>query len=105
MLVCGHIHFLVFHMRISARLMLFITLIGLSFCFLASATDTVFADTLPNPLTIRDDNFGGDCTLVGMWDAVTKTCTLTQDLSGVNIAIYSSNITFDGDGHIPFLIP
>ncbi len=27
--------------------------------------------------SIRDDATGGDCTQIGIWDAGTKTCTLT----------------------------
>ncbi len=31
-------------------------------------------------LFFRDDATGGDCTSVGIWNAATKTCTLTQDV-------------------------
>ncbi len=52
--------------------------------------------------SIRDDATGGDCTLFGTWDAVTKTCTLTTDFSNVSgdgISIDSNGITLNGNGH------
>jgi parallel beta-helix repeat protein len=50
---------------------------------------------------IRDDATGGDCTLIGSWDLVTKTCTLTQDVAGGRwgIQIDEDEITLDGNGH------
>ncbi len=51
--------------------------------------------------SIRDDATGGDCTQIGIWDAATKTCTLTGDLNNLTtgITIDSDGITLDGDGH------
>ena len=46
---------------------------------------------------IQDNATGGDCSSIGTWDAQTKTCTLTQDLSQ-GIIIDSDNITLDGNG-------
>lgn len=51
--------------------------------------------------SIMDDATGGDCTLIGIWDSETKTCTLTADLYNLSygIRIGSSAITLDGNGH------
>lgn len=57
-------------------------------------------------LKIRDDVGGGDCSLIGSWDAMTRTCTLAADVHDAvdpelwaAIEIESSNITLDGAGH------
>lgn len=46
---------------------------------------------------------GGDCASIGTWDAATKTCTLTSDVTapaGNNgIEIISDGVTLDGAGH------
>jgi parallel beta-helix repeat protein len=47
---------------------------------------------------IKDDATGGDCTLIGNWDAASKTCTLTQNLDR-GIVIDNNYITLDGNGH------
>jgi len=47
--------------------------------------------------SIRDDATGGDCTQIGVWDAGTKTCTLTRDIYE-GISIDSDGITLDGNG-------
>ncbi len=54
----------------------------------------------PN-LHIYDDATGGDCASIGVWDAVTKTCTLNTDLyfAGDGIEIAGHGITLDGNGH------
>jgi parallel beta-helix repeat protein len=39
-----------------------------------------------------------DCSTVGIWDAQTSTCTLTQDLTE-SVEITADNITLDGNGH------
>jgi len=58
---------------------------------------------LLNTLNINDDTTGGDCLLVGEWDAPSKTCTLTTSLitesSMPIIRIADNSITLDGDGH------
>lgn len=54
-------------------------------------------------LNISDNATGGDCTTVGEWDAATKTCRLTQDVTGDGyggIDILSNNVTLDGQGHL-----
>ncbi|MDP2168389.1 MAG: NosD domain-containing protein [Thermodesulfovibrionales bacterium] len=53
--------------------------------------------------TIYDDATGGDCSSIGIWDAGTKTCTLTADLyipSGHGINIGSDYVTLNGNGHV-----
>ena len=47
---------------------------------------------------IRNDATGGDCSLIGSWDAATSTCTLAADLTD-NFVIASNNVTLDGGGH------
>lgn len=46
-----------------------------------------------------DDRNGGDCAYIGNWNSTTKTCTLTNDLTG-NISINSNGITLDGNSHV-----
>ena len=45
---------------------------------------------------IRSDSLGGDCTSIGIWNATTQTCTLTQNLFET-VQIDSDNITLDGN--------
>ncbi len=47
---------------------------------------------------IKDDATGGECSVIGNWDAGSKICTLSQDLSQ-GILIDSDNITLDGNNH------
>lgn len=47
---------------------------------------------------IADNPTGGDCYLIGSWNAATKTCTLTADFSET-IQIDSDYITLDGNNH------
>ena len=49
-------------------------------------------------LTITDDATGGDCSTVGTWDAGTRTCTFTSDVSE-SITILANNLTLEGNGH------
>jgi parallel beta-helix repeat protein len=55
--------------------------------------------------TIIDDGpagTGGDCNLIGSWDGLTKTCTLSTDISAPSadaIDITSNGIILDGAGH------
>jgi len=49
-------------------------------------------------LTITDDATGGDCSTVGTWDAGTRTCTFTSDVSE-SIVIMVNNLTLNGNGH------
>lgn len=54
---------------------------------------------------IRNDATGGDCVAIGNWDASTKTCTMTMDLSistaagGFALGIDDDGVTLDGNGH------
>ncbi|MBI5869668.1 MAG: right-handed parallel beta-helix repeat-containing protein [Actinobacteria bacterium] len=51
---------------------------------------------------ISDTVGGQDCTLFGIWDADTKTCTMTSDLNVYDLDglyIQSNGITLDGNGH------
>ncbi len=47
---------------------------------------------------INDSATGGDCNSIGTWNASSKTCTLTTNLTET-IEIYSDGITLDGSGH------
>ena len=49
-------------------------------------------------VTIVDDATGGGCISVGLWNSVTKTCTLTTDVAS-EIVIGSDGITLDGNDH------
>lgn len=60
----------------------------MSLCFAGSAM----------AYSIRDDATGGDCTQIGAWDWVNKTCTLTRDLFE-GISILSDGIVLDGNNH------
>jgi parallel beta-helix repeat protein len=48
---------------------------------------------------IRDDATGGDCTSIGRWNAITKTCRLTTNLFGTFIRINSDGITLNCQRH------
>lgn len=48
---------------------------------------------------IKDDATGGECSVIGDWNAGNKTCTLSQDLSQ-GIIIDSNNIVLDGNGRM-----
>lgn len=47
---------------------------------------------------IKDDATGGECSVIGNWNAGSKTCTLSQDLSQ-GIIIDSDGIILDGNNH------
>jgi len=47
---------------------------------------------------IRNNAIGGDCQSIGVWNALTKTCTLVQDV-GETIQIDDNGITLDGNNH------
>ncbi len=53
---------------------------------------------------VSDTPTGGDCILIGVWTAETKTCTLSSDLSQESIYI-SDGLTIDGNGHTISNIP
>jgi len=63
-----------------------------------SQSHLVFIQPRKSTKFIKDDSTGGDCTLIGTWDSVTKTCTLTSDV-GETIQIDSDSITLDGNGY------
>jgi hypothetical protein len=55
-------------------------------------------------VVISDNPTGGDCSLVGKWNAKTKTCKLTEDIDlssvgGDGITIVSDGITLLCNGH------
>ena len=78
---------------------LFAMLIVLLITSQAIASTTYTSSTT---LQISNTATGGDCSLVGNWDAATSTCTLTADvsISGVDgINIDSDGISIDGNGH------
>ncbi|MCK9351173.1 MAG: NosD domain-containing protein [Candidatus Paceibacterota bacterium] len=58
----------------------------------------VFIQTVKSTKFIVDNITGGDCSTIGTWNAGTKTCTLTQDLTET-VQIDSDGVTFDGNGH------
>ena len=60
---------------------------------LGAVVPSVFAE-----ISITDDSTGGDCTTIGTWDSVSKTCILTSDVSD-NIVINSDGIILDGNEH------
>lgn len=58
--------------------------------------------------SIKEGKGGGDCALFGIWDAPSKTCTLTKDIlagpvvyntTDIIISIEGSGITLNGNGH------
>lgn len=63
-----------------------------------SVPHLVFIQANASTKVILDDATGGDCSTIGVWNTETKTCTLTTDLNE-SIAIGSSYITLDGNGH------
>ena len=85
------------------------------FFFLSAAVFMLGVGFSLSPSTARADTHvyhlstnetGGDCSLIGLWDADTKTCTLTSDVAGgiaiVANAVYferTNGITIDGAGH------
>jgi len=54
-----------------------------------------------NPYIIRDDATGGECSAIGIWNPLTKTCTLTTDITATwhGFRIDSNGVTLDGNGH------
>lgn len=56
----------------------------------------VFIQTHKSTKFLRDDATGGDCSSVGIWNTISKICTLTQNLFET-IQIDSSNIILDGN--------
>ncbi len=57
------------------------------------------ADAISN-FYIRDNASGGSCLVLGNWNNVTKTCTLTADINYGKILIESDGVTLDGGNHV-----
>jgi parallel beta-helix repeat protein len=62
-----------------------------------SVPHLVFIQPRASTKFIIDNETGGDCTSIGTWNAATKTCTLTTDLTET-VQIDSDSITLDGNG-------
>lgn len=58
----------------------------------------IFIQERKSTLFIADAPNGGNCAAIGTWDTVTKTCTLTTDVTET-IQVNSNGITLDGAGH------
>lgn len=63
-----------------------------------TAPHHVWLQTKKGTIFICDDATGCGCTTIGIWDAGTKTCTLTTDVTQ-SIQINNPGITLDGNGH------
>nr|QNO49337.1 hypothetical protein HONBAIEO_00031 [Methanosarcinales archaeon ANME-2c ERB4]QNO49410.1 hypothetical protein JHKIABMC_00016 [Methanosarcinales archaeon ANME-2c ERB4] len=59
----------------------------------------VFIQSKAGTKFINDNDTGGDCSSIGIWDPSEKTCTLTTDLTET-IQIDSDGIILDGNGHL-----
>ncbi len=64
-----------------------------------TSTNASTANAPSSTIFIRDDATGGDCTIIGIWDSGTKTCTLTTNLVQT-VQIDNDGITLNGNGHI-----
>jgi len=64
-----------------------------------SKSHFIFIQPRASTKFIKDDATGGDCYLIGTWDTVAKTCTLTTDFNET-IQIDSDGVTLDGNGRI-----
>lgn len=49
---------------------------------------------------LLDDPAGGECGVIGLWDAAARSCTLTGYYNDVRIVIHGDDITLDGNGMI-----
>ncbi len=58
----------------------------------------IFIQPRPSTKFIWDNATGGDCSSIGLWDSLTKTCTLTMDVCDT-IQIDSDGLTLDGNGY------
>ncbi len=63
-----------------------------------SVAHIIFIQPRHSTKFIEDDATGGDCILIGIWNATTKTCILTTDINET-IQIDNDGITLDGAGH------
>ncbi len=71
---------------------------GYSFTQDLSGPHVIFIQPRPSTKFINEGPTGGDCAVIGAWNAGTRTCTLTTDVFET-IQIDSNNVTLDGDGH------
>ena len=88
-----------------------IIVIGFAFAailLIPTTTESSYGQSAPSGTVstaglIFSTNDDTDCSIVGIWDAATTTCTLTADINESNnkegISITSSNIILDGAGH------
>jgi parallel beta-helix repeat protein len=65
-----------------------------------SFTNSAIAQVSITTYTIVDNATGGDCNTIGSYSTVTKTCTLSRNLTGEAIIIDSDNITLNCNYHI-----
>lgn len=91
--------------RLFLQVSLAVTLVAVFFIAgLVLNNDTAEAAPAEYAYYIADDATGGDCPLIGSWDAATKTCTMTSsfgfsgDFYESGIKILSDGITLNGDG-------
>lgn len=63
-----------------------------------SETHFVFIQPRVSTKFIIDNATGGDCTTIGTWNTIAKTCTLTTNVFE-SIQIDNNGITLDGNGH------
>jgi len=71
---------------------------GYSFTQDLSGPHIIFIQPRPSTKFINDGPTGGDCAVIGTWNADTRTCTLTTDVFET-IQLDSDSMTLDGDGH------
>jgi len=64
-----------------------------------TSNHTVFIQPRKSTKFINDNASGGDCQTIGIWDASTRTCTLTVDVNEA-MEIDSDNLTLNGNGHV-----
>ncbi|MGQ0796239.1 MAG: right-handed parallel beta-helix repeat-containing protein [Nitrosopumilaceae archaeon] len=73
--------------------------LGLAAIMILGLASTSLQTTLAqSTIVISDDSTGGNCTLVGTWDAKTRTCVLTTDLTDP-VQIISNAVTLDCNNH------
>ncbi len=63
-----------------------------------SASHFIFIQPSSSTKFISDNATGGDCTTIGNWNSITKTCTLTGNVNQT-IQIDTDGITLNGNGH------
>lgn len=64
-----------------------------------TSNHTVFIQPRKSTKFINDNASGGDCQTIGIWDASSRTCTLTVDVNEA-VEIDSDNLTLNGNGHV-----